>query len=262
MNLKDICNDVRDLTKASVEFINKEKKKIRSENIEIKGLNDFVTYVDRSSEELLVKGLTSILPESGFIAEENTSKRSGERYTWIIDPLDGTTNFIHGAPPFAVSIGLKYHDSIVLGVVHEISLDECFYAWEGEGAFLNDNRIFVSDNKIVKDSLIATGFPYYDYKLMRQYLSLLEYLMMHSHGIRRLGSAATDLSYVACGRYDAFYEYSLSPWDVAAGAFIVQQAGGKISDFKGGNDWLFGREIISSNHHIFNELSDIIKKFL
>ena len=262
MNLENICQQVTELTKSVGEFILSEKKNITHLNIEEKGLHDFVTYVDKNSEQKLVDGLTKILPEAGFIAEEGTSVKKGDIYNWVIDPLDGTTNFIHGITPFAISIALMENDKIILGVVHELGLDECFYAWKDNPAFLNGEIIKVSEMETIENSLIATGFPYYDYKRIKPFLESLEYFMENSHGVRRLGSAATDLVYVACGRFEAFYEYSLSPWDVAAGAFIVQQAGGKVSDFKGEANYIFGKEIIATNNFVFDNFLIKIKKIM
>ncbi|MFC2104904.1 inositol monophosphatase family protein [Bacteroidota bacterium] len=262
MNLEKICLQVIDLTKVVGEFILSEKNNIKQLNIEEKGLHDFVTYIDKTSEQKLVEGLSEILPEAGFIAEEGTSTKKGEKYKWVIDPLDGTTNFIHGISPFAISIALMENDNVIFGLVHELSLDECFYAWKGSSAFLNGEIIKVSDEKLVKNSLIATGFPYYDYERINPFLATMKHFMENSHGLRRLGSAATDLVYVACGRFEAFYEYSLSSWDVAAGAFIVQQAGGKVSDFRGENNYIFGKEIIASNENVFNEFLNTVKQYM
>lgn len=257
MNLENICQQVTELTKSVGQFILNEKD--NQLTVEVKGLHDFVTYVDKTSEQKLVDKLREILPKAGFIAEEGTSTEKGEKYNWIIDPLDGTTNFIHGLSPYAISIALMENDKIIMGIVHEISLNECFYAWENSSAYLNGKEINVSKTDKIRDSLIATGFPYYDYKRIKPFLTSLEYFMQNSHGVRRLGSAATDLVYVACGRFEAFYEYSLSPWDVAAGAFIVQQAGGKVSDFKGGNNYIFGKEIIACNNSVFDEFLEAVK---
>jgi len=146
---------------------------------------------------------------------------------------------------------LQEKDKTVLGLIYEIGFDECFYAIKNKKAFLNGKEIKVTNTSKVQDSLIATGFPYYDYKKLSQFMESLKHFMQNSHGLRRLGSAATDLAYVACGRFDAFYEYSLSPWDVAAGAFIVEQAGGKVSDFSGGNNYINGKEIIASNSNLY-----------
>lgn len=262
MNLESITQAVCELSKSTAGFILGEQAKLKKEVVETKGLNDFVTYVDKESERQLVEGLQALLPESGFIAEENTSSKRGELYNWIIDPLDGTTNFIHGVPCFCISIALQRGHETVLGVVRELNLDECFYAWEGSPAYLNGRRIAVSKAERVKDALLATGFPYYDYARLDEYMNLFRHLMQHSHGIRRPGSAAADLAYVACGRYDGFYEYSLKAWDVAAGAFLVQQAGGKNCDFSGGNNYLFGQEIISGNGLLFDEFAALVKQFM
>ncbi|MDP4267118.1 MAG: inositol monophosphatase family protein, partial [Bacteroidota bacterium] len=221
-----------------------------------------VTYVDKNSERLIVNGLSGLINDSGFIVEENTVEKEGDVFNWIIDPLDGTTNFIHSVPCFSISIALKQEDKIVVGVVYEINSGECFYSWGGGEAYLNKSLIKVSANKTLKDSLLGTGFPYYDYSRLDKYLELFKYFMKNTHGVRRPGSAAVDLAYVASGRYDGFYEYGLNPWDVAAGAFLVEQAGGIVSDFKGKSDYLFGKEIIASNNNIFGELQSVIKDFL
>ncbi len=259
--MKNITLQVIDLVKKVGVFILENQKKISSELIENKGLHDFVTYVDKTAEKQLVEELKLIMPEAGFIAEEGTETYKGEKYNWIIDPLDGTTNYIHGISPFAISIALMRNDKLVMGVIYEISLKECFYAWEGSDAFLNGNKIQVSEAKTINESLISTGFPYYDYHRMDEFMNSLSYFVENSHGVRRLGSAATDLAYVACGRFESFYEYSLSPWDVAAGAFIVERAGGKVCDFSGGDNYVFGKEIIAANSNTFDEFVNIIKTY-
>jgi len=260
-NYEALCNNVCELSRTVGKFLQTEISKIKQTDIETKGINDFVTYVDKTSEQKLVKTLSELLPEAGFIAEENTSDKKGDTYNWIIDPLDGTTNFIHGLPCYSISIALKKLDKLVLGVVYEINQDECFYAWEGSKAFLNNKPISVSDSQTISNSLLATGFPYYDYSKLDAYMELFTHLLQKSHGIRRLGSAAVDLAYVACGRVDGFYEYGLRPWDVAAGAFIVQQANGNLADFKGEKNYLFGKEIIAINPFIFNEFLALLQKY-
>ncbi|MCE3278786.1 MAG: inositol monophosphatase [Bacteroidetes bacterium] len=261
INLQTLCQDVCALSRQTGEFIRAERKKFSSGKVEIKGKNDFVSYVDKGSEKLLVEALSKFLPESGFIAEEGTSTKKGDVYNWIIDPLDGTTNFIHGIPCYAISIALMRNEELVMGVIYEVNLDECFYAWEGSKAFMNGDEISVSSAPKLSDSLIATGFPYYDYNRMDEYMKVFQHFMKTTRGLRRLGSAATDLAYVACGRFEGFYEYSLQPWDVAAGAFIVKQAGGKVTDFSGGKNFIFGKEIIAGNTACFNEFSDAIKLY-
>ncbi len=248
-----ICRRVVDISREMGNFLRREIERLKEEDIEVKSLNNFVTYIDKETEERLVKALGELLPQAGFIAEEKDYGKLSNEYNWIIDPLDGTTNYIHGVPAYCISIALQYKKEIVIGVIHEPNLNETFYAWQGSEAFLNGEKISVSTKKRLKDSLIATGFPYHDYSQMENYMKTFHYLMRHSHGVRRLGSAALDLAYVACGRYDGFYEYGLSPWDVAAGSLIVQQAGGEVSDFSGGDNFIFGKEIVSSNANIFEE---------
>lgn len=260
VNLQTLCQEVGELSKKVGVFIKSQGEKFSSEQIEVKGKNDFVSYVDKTSEKLLVEKLSILLPEAGFIAEEGTSTKKGEIYNWIIDPLDGTTNFIHRIPCFAISIALMRGEELIMGVIYEINFDECFYAWEGSKAFLNGKEISVSKTAKLSDSLLATGFPYYDYNRLNEYIELFKYFLKNTHGLRRLGSAATDLAYVACGRFEGFYEYSLQPWDVAAGAFIVQQAGGQVTDFNGGGNYIFGKEIVAGNSAFFDEFLDVVKK--
>lgn len=262
LDLKKLCLDVVELCREVGIQIKIEEHRISKKDIEEKSLNSLVSYVDKMAEEQLVEGLDELLPEAGFIAEEGTSTKKGERFNWVIDPLDGTTNFLHKLPVYSVSVALQEDDEIVLGVVFEINRDECFYAWKNGGAFLNNNSIKVSTNTELKDSLLATGFPYYDYDRVDAYFGLLKDLAHNSRGIRRLGSAAVDLAYVACGRFDAFFEYSLHPWDVAAGALLVKEAGGKISDFSGKDNWLNGREIIASSTFLNEEITEKITLFM
>jgi myo-inositol-1(or 4)-monophosphatase len=259
LNLELLTKQVANISRLSGSFLKNDMKNIRHSDIQSKGLNNFVTFVDKNSEARLVKELNKLLPEAGFIAEENQELKQRDRYNWIIDPLDGTTNFIHHIPLFSISIALMEGREVVLGVVYEVNLQECFYAWKNGGAYLNGHKIEVSGSKLLKDSLLATGFPYYDYGKLDQYIILFKHLMENTHGLRRLGSAAVDLAYTACGRFEGFYEYGLSPWDVAAGALIVQEAGGIVSDFSGGNNYIFGKEVIATNPFVNEELVTIIK---
>ena len=260
INLEEFCNEVMEIARTAGEFILSEQQKLTASTVEAKGKHNFVTHVDTKAEQMLVDGLGKLIPESGFIAEEGTAGQSGEDYQWIIDPVDGTTNFIHGLPPFAISIALMHHGEIVLGVVYELGFREFFYAWKGSKAYLDGREIHVSNTSNVSDSLIATGFPYTYFEHLEGFMDSVNYFMQNSHGLRRLGSAATDLVYVACGRFEAFYEYGLSPWDVAAGVFIILQAGGKACDFYGNDDWLFGGTIIATNTAVSDEFRGIIKK--
>jgi myo-inositol-1(or 4)-monophosphatase len=261
MNLEKLCFEVQSVAKAVGAFIKGEREKFTLDRVEVKGKANFVSYVDKKSEEMIVKALLNLLPDSGFIAEEDTAGSSDEKYKWVIDPLDGTTNFIHGLPPFAVSIALMDEDEIILGVVYEISQDECFYAWKDSKSYLNGTEINVSSAAYTKDALIATGFPYYQFDKIDSYISAMHYFMLNSHGLRRLGSAATDMAYLAAGRFEAFWEHGLHAWDVAAGTIIVRQAGGRVSDFKGGNNFLFNGEMVASNSAYYNEFYDIVNKY-
>lgn len=244
--LAQIGKRTKELVKEVGGFIREEAAKFDPSKIEEKGLNDLVSYVDKEAEQKLVDGLKIILPQAGFIAEEGTATANDELYKWIIDPLDGTTNFMHRLPVFSISVALISEERLILGVVYEINRDELFYAHKDGGAWLNDKKITVSTIPHLSQSLLATGFPYHNFKRLDTYLDMLKYFMKHTHGLRRMGSAAVDLAYVACGRFQGFFEYNLNPWDVAGGAFIVQEAGGVVVDFKGGDNFLFGRSIIAA----------------
>jgi myo-inositol-1(or 4)-monophosphatase len=241
-------------------FIRTERERFSEADVESKSLNNLVSYVDKGAEQRLVDGLSKLLPGSGFIAEEGTGTRAAND-NWIIDPLDGTTNFVHGIPCYCISVGLQRDGEMVVGVVLEVTRDECFTAWKGGGAFLNGTPIRVSQRSSLQESLLATGFPYDDFGRETQYMELLKALMHKSRGIRRLGSAAADLAYVACGRFEAFYEYGLNPWDVAAGALLVQEASGRVTDFRNGDHWLTGEEIVASNGAVHQQLIGPIGKF-
>jgi myo-inositol-1(or 4)-monophosphatase len=245
--------------KIAGEFITNEAKSFRQSAVEYKGSNDLVSYVDKTAEEILVKGLQGILPESSFITEENTVKETDAKFKWIIDPLDGTTNFVHGIPCYCISVALMDENKLVAGIIHELNLDECFYAWLGGGAWLNGKAIRVSEINKLEKSLLATGFPYTNYSRMKPYMEVFDWCMRNTHGLRRLGSAAADMAYVAAGRFEGFYEYGLNAWDIAAGIIIIEEAGGKVSDFSGGDNALFGKELISTNSKIFEEFLEVVK---
>jgi len=261
MNLNNLTNQVIEIAKQAGDFIRQQRKTFTPDKIEFKGLNDLVSYVDKTAEQQIVAALTKVLPEAGYLTEEKTINRTGDRYNWIIDPLDGTTNFIHGLPVFSVSIALQEYDELVLGVVYEINQDECFYAWKDAPAYLNGNEIRVSSSTAINQSLLATGFPYYDFSKQPAYINLFTELMKSCHGLRRLGSAAVDLAYTACGRFDGYYEYNLNPWDVAGGLVIVRQAGGDVVNFKGGSEVLKTRELLATNGKITGEMLAAIQKY-
>lgn len=262
MNYKSICLEVVELARETAKIVMKERESLVSGDISSKGKNDFVTKFDKMSEAKLVDGLSKILPGSGFIAEEGTSTKKGDVYNWIIDPIDGTTNFMHGAPPFSISIALQEKNELVIGVVLEMFSNECFYSWKGGKVFINGNEASPSGCNGLKDALIATGFPYSAFDRLDNFMESLRYFMDESHGVRRLGSAAMDLAYVAVGRYDAFYEYNLSPWDVAAGAFLIMQNGGVVSDFNGGDNYLFGKEMVAAVSGVYPEFYKAINAIM
>jgi len=251
MELKPISEEIAILARQAGQFIREQRSEITNDDIELKGKASLVTYVDKETEKMIVSRLREIMPEAGFITEEGTASESGEEYKWIIDPLDGTTNFIHGIFPHSVSIALTKNYIPIAGVVYEIGQDELFSAWKGGGAYLNGKPISVSQSSKHEDVLLATGFPYYDFEKLNEYLKVLEFFMIETRGMRRMGSAAVDLAYVACGRFDGFFEHALHAWDVAAGILLVLEAGGKVTDFKGGDNYLFGKELISANANYF-----------
>jgi myo-inositol-1(or 4)-monophosphatase len=257
--LFEIFKETEKLVERSADFIQNQLGNVKNQQIETKSLNSLVSYVDKKAEEMLVEGCMKILPEAGFITEEETIEKSADKeWLWIIDPLDGTTNFLHSLPFFSISVALQHRGKTVMGLVCEVNRRELFYAIKNEGAFLNGKKISCSSTEKLTDSLLATGFPYYDFGKKENYLNFLGELMAKSRGIRRLGSAALDLAYTACGRFDAFFEYSLAPWDVAAGAFIVEEAGGIVTDFTGGDNYLYGKEIIATNKGINKEMSELL----
>ncbi len=260
MGLAEICVQAREVIARTVDFIRDQSTSFDYSDVEHKGLNDLVSYVDKTAEKMLVEGLRILIPSCGFITEENTDNSQGEKYRWIIDPLDGTTNFIHGVPCYCVSVALMDDDELVMGIIHEVNLNECFYSWKGAPARMNDKIISVSKRNKLADSLIVTGFPYTNFSRLNEYMQIFDFCMKNTHGIRRPGSAAVDLAYVACGRFEAFYEYGLNSWDVAAGVFLVQQAGGSVSDFSGGNNFVFGKEVIASNAGVFTEFLNVVKE--
>ena len=258
MNSEKICKAVCELVKEVGVFISNEAKTFDINAVHEKSFNQLVSYVDKTAEEKLVEGLKKIFPDAGFITEEETVVSQEKEYMWVIDPLDGTTNFVHGIPVYSISVGLMKNNRPVMGIVYEVNRDECFYAWENSQAFLNGKEIHVKQNAELSKSLLATGFPYYDFHIMQKYLDTLHILMKETQGMRRMGSAAVDLAYVACGRFDGFFEYGLHAWDVAGGAFIVQQAGGRLSDFSGNDNYIFGKEIIASSTNLYEPLYRVV----
>lgn len=257
--LKELLDQVVEISLSTGQFLKNERLSIKSSEIEMKsGKNDLVSRADKEAEQRFVDFLSRALPEAGFIAEEGTGERA-EHYNWIIDPLDGTTNYLFGIPCYCTSVGLWKDGEILLGVIYEPERDECFSAAKGLGAFLNGVPISVSRQDDLKLTLLATGFPYDNRGRQMDYLNILAEINSRSRGIRRLGAAALDMAYVACGRLDGFYEFGLNAWDVAAGAIIIEEAGGKVSDFYGNNDYLFGSTLVCDNGKIHDDMVDLVK---
>ena len=223
--------------------------------------NDFVTEVDKSAERAIIDILHRAYPDHAILAEESgaTAGKAGEsEYTWIIDPLDGTTNFIHGFPQYAVSIGLRHKGVLAHGVIYDPTKNELFTASRGRGAFLDERRIRVSKRLQLEEALIGTGFPFRDLQSLDEYLAMFREFTIRTAGIRRAGAAALDIAYVAAGRLDGFWEMGLSPWDMAAGALMVQEAGGLVGDFRGDSGYLESGRIVCGNPKIFSQMLQVI----
>lgn len=260
IDLQHTLNEVVKIARRAGEFIRHEGERFDRSKIQEKGLNNLVSYVDMEAEKMIVQTLKFTLPDAGFITEEGTESGKADVYNWVIDPLDGTTNFMHGLPPYSVSLALLENDEPVLGVVYVINSDECFHAIKGGGAFCDREQIHVSDVKEFKDGLYITGIPYTVFDKLDQFWELFGYFTKNSHGVRRLGSAAADLAYVAAGKAEGFFEDGLNPWDVAAGALIVKEAGGIVTDYTGGENWLYGNQIIAGTA-VQPEMIKVINKF-
>ncbi len=221
--------------------------------IEYKGDADLVTKADRASEEFLVSRIRKQWPDHDLVGEEGSRNETGSDYRWYIDPLDGTTNFAHGYPVFCVSLGLDFKGERIAGVIYDPTRQEMFSAAQGSGATLNGNPIRVSKTPRLVESLVATGFPSHK-RHKNPNIHFYHQLTLRSHGVRRAGSAALDLCYVACGRYDGFWEFNLNPWDTAAGVLIVQEAGGTVTNFSGGPFSIDSRQVLASNTLLHKEL--------
>jgi myo-inositol-1(or 4)-monophosphatase len=237
------------------------KDKLHSgHTINYKGDINLVTEVDKISEEMITSKIKALFPDHDILAEEFTDINSGSDFRWIIDPLDGTTNYIHGFPFFCVSLALERLNTMVVGIVYDPILDEMFVAEKGKGAFLNEREIHVSNTHSIVKSLLATGFPYDIQKDNDNNLNYFNKMILKAQAIRRAGSAALDLAYVAAGRFDGFWELKLNPWDIAAGWLLVKEAGGLVTDIGGKDYYLESSSILASNGIIHKEIIDVLKR--
>jgi len=235
--------------------------RVDSLKVSSKGMNDFVTEVDRASEQVIIETLRKTFPDHAILAEES-GQQDGNDFQWVIDPLDGTTNYLHGFPQFSISIALKHRGVLEHALVYDPLHEEMFTASRGEGALMNDRKIRVSDRKEIKGALLGTGFPYRDQSHLDAYLGMFRALIKDSAGIRRPGSAALDLAYVAAGRLDGFWELGLAQWDIAAGALLVKEAGGVVSDINGGEHYLESGNIIAAGLKVQAEMVREIRPHL
>lgn len=253
--LEQICCKTVAAAKDAGAFIKSELGKVQLEQIKEKEKHSLVSYVDIETEKLLIRSLESLVMPCQFITEEGTySKSVIADYSWVIDPLDGTTNFLKGIPIFSVSIALCHRMEPILGVVYDIMQADCYYAWEGGGAYCNGKKLLVSDVLRLEDSIIATGFPY-KRGWMPDLSELLTRVLHHSRGIRRLGSAAIDLAFTSAGKFDGYYESRLNSWDIAAGIMLIREAGGQVTDLRGHDKGILdSHHILASNGRIHEEL--------
>lgn len=258
--MENLLDEMMNLCRNTGAFQMSHFRGLSNEHVRDKGLNQLVSFVDIESERMLVDGLQKLAPGSTFVTEENTitQNQKSDRY-WIIDPLDGTTNFLHGLGAFSISLAFVNMGEITHGVVYVPEWNEMFSAEKNKGARLNGNPLLVSTSASLSESLIATGFPYYEFEQMQSYLAVLADLMRSTHGLRRWGSAAIDLAYVAASRFDGFFETGLNAWDVAAGVLLVEEAGGRVSDFRGEGDYIFGKTILACNGRIYEEFLRLIR---
>ena len=241
----------------------KDFREVENLQVSKKGIGDFVTSADLNSENTIIKVLQKAYPEIKIISEETNPDIKFNKYEkkWIIDPLDGTLNFLHGLPHFAISIALMIKEEIISGIIYDPIKDELFLAEKGVGAFLNDKRIRVSGRNQLKDALVSTGIPWKGMESShKNYLKILENIMKNSSGIRRYGAAALDLAYVAAGRYDAFWEFNLKTWDIAAGSLLVKEAGGYVGNINKNENYLYTGNIYACNNCLNEELKSKITK--
>ena len=256
-----MLNTALGVARTTAEMIYKAYEKVENVEVEAKGTNDYVTQVDRASEARIIEGLQKRYPQHCYLGEENGLIEGADKdYVWVIDPLDGTTNFIHGIPQFAISIALKVRGQLEVGVIINPVSKEEFTAAKGRGAQMNGRRIRVSKQTKLEGALLSTGFPFRpgQAKILDGYMGMFRDFTQTTAGIRRAGAAALDLAYVAAGRYDGFWEFGLSEWDMAAGALMITEAGGLIGDPKGGMDHLKTGDVVCAPPKLFKAMLQTI----
>ncbi|MCK9159491.1 MAG: inositol monophosphatase family protein [Bacteroidaceae bacterium] len=257
-NLQELTNKVSKIAIEAGIYLKDERKNFHMEKVEEKNTHDYVSYVDKESENRLVQALSDLLPEAGFITEEGSATYEDQPYCWVIDPLDGTTNYIHDNAPYCVSIALRNHTELLVGVVYEVCRNECFSAWRGGKAFLNGEEIHVSNVKEKEKAFVVVELPYKADQYKKTALHLIDRFYGVVSGIRMNGSAATALCYVAAGRFDAWAEAFIGKWDYSAAALIIMQAGGKVTDFYGDGQFIEGHHIVASNGYLHPLFIDLL----
>jgi myo-inositol-1(or 4)-monophosphatase len=262
-SLHPMLNIAIKAARAAGGVINRASLDIEKVQVEAKGVNDFVTEVDKHAEAVIVDILLAAYPGHGILAEESGRELGAKdsEFLWIIDPLDGTTNFLHGFPQYCVSIALQHKGQITQGVIYDPVRNDLFTATRGRGAFLNDHRLRVSRRQHLKECLVGTGFPFRDGSDLETYIAMMRAMMQQTAGLRRPGSAALDLAYVAAGYYDGFWEVGLNAWDVAAGSLLIVEAGGLVGDLAGEGGYLRGGQIVAANPRIFAQMVKVLGPF-
>lgn len=243
-------------------IINRASQDVNALSVTSKTFNDFVSEVDHAAEQAIIDTLKYAYPDHGFLGEESGESNTDAENVWIIDPLDGTTNFLHNFPQYCVSIALQQKGVLTQAVIYDPVRNDLFTATKGRGAFLNDKRIRVTNRTKLQDSLIGTGFPFRDFAHLDTYMAMLKDMIKKTTGIRRPGSAALDLAYVAAGYTDGFFEIGLSTWDIAAGGLLVQEAGGMVGDFEGNESWVTTGNIVAGNPKVFAQILQVLRPHL
>jgi myo-inositol-1(or 4)-monophosphatase len=259
--MQPLLNIAITAARAAGNIIIRYMNRVDSVSVQSKRRNDFVSEVDHMAEQEIIAIIRRGYPQHAILAEES-GRRGGDEYQWLIDPLDGTTNYLHGFPQYAISIGLKHKDTLQLGVVYDPFKDELFAAYRGAGATLNSRRIRVSETNGMTGALIGTGIPYRPDQDLDAYLATLKALIRDTAGVRRAGSASLDLAYVACGRLDGFWEFGLRPWDIAAGVTLIQEAGGIVGDMSGGSGFLHTGNVLAANPKVFKAMVRTLRPHL